>query len=53
MKDPRLGYAKTFLRQMEENLGWRWTGRQDRHQCRWAEPRRPRGALREIAERLG
>ena len=44
MKDPTLGYAKTFLRQLEDCLGTRARPRRaHRHQRRRAQPRRPRG----------
>ena len=41
IKDPATGYAKTFLRQMEESpRAGRRARRQDRHQRRWAQPGR-------------
>ena len=46
LKDPSLGYAKTFLRQLETGLGaGARPGRHDRHQRRRAQPGRPRRAL--------
>ena len=42
LKDPSLGYARTFVRQLEDCLGARArTGRPDRQQRRRAQPRGP------------
>ena len=43
MKDPSLGYARTFVRQLEDCLGLALEqGVQDRQQRRRAQPGRPR-----------
>ena len=43
MKDPSLGYARTFVRQLEDCLGLALEQRrEDRQQRRRAQPRRPR-----------
>jgi acyclic terpene utilization AtuA family protein len=54
MKDPRLGYAKTFLRQMEENLGLAVErGVKVVTNAGGLNPAGLADALREIAARLG
>jgi hypothetical protein len=54
MRDPRLGYAKTFLRQMEENLGLALDrGVKIVANAGGLNPAGLAAALRELAERLG
>ena len=54
LRDPALGYAKTFLRQMTALPRHRARPRrQDRHQRRRAQPGRPGRGHRELAEPLG
>jgi Acyclic terpene utilisation family protein AtuA len=54
MKDPNLGYAKTFLRQMEENLGLALDrGVKIVTNAGGLNPAGLAGALRELADRLG
>ena len=55
LKDPAAGYARTFLRQLEECLGLAPRARrQDRHQRRRPQPGRAgRRAYGELADRLG
>ena len=53
MKDPALGYAKTFVRQLEDCLAPARPRGEDRHERRWARTRRASPTVRELAARLG